>query len=221
MKNIPRIFINEKIEPGLAIAVGKEVTHYLQRVMRTNNCLVFNNGLEFNAALSDDGKSLVIGCVTDHLDPSNDITFCFAPIKKTDDMINMVTQMGVAKLQPVITDRVVAHHVNWKRIEKILIEAAEQSNRNSVPKLLPPIKFADLDKNGLVFADERAAYNSCHISHVSCHIKTAKAVLVGPEGGFSDKEFDALDKSGAIGISLGKTILRAEVAAVALLAKVI
>lgn len=218
MKNIPRIFINEKIEPGLAIAVGKEVTHYLQRVMRTNNCLVFNNGLEFNAALSDDGKSLVVGCVTDHLDPSNDITFCFAPIKKTDDMINMVTQMGVAKLQPVITDRTVAHHVNWKRIEKILIEASEQSNRNSVPQLLPPIKFADLDKNGLVFADERAAYGyEC----LTGALPDTSCVLVGPEGGFSDKEFDALDKSGAIGISLGKTILRAEVAAIAMLAKLV
>ena len=160
----------------------------------------------------------MIVCVTDHLDSSNDITFCFAPIKKTDDMINMVTQMGVAKLQPVITDRVVAHHVNWKRIEKILIEASEQSNRNSVPELLPPIKFADLDKNGLVLADERAAYGGeCYVGD----LPDTCTVFVGLEGGFSDNEFDALDKSGAIGISLGKTILRAEVAAVAILAKLI
>lgn len=217
MKNIPRIFINEKIEPGKIIQIDKDTVHYLKKVMRTDNCLIFNHGLEFTAALSADSKSLVVGCVTEHLDPSNEITFYFAPIKKTDDMLNMVTQMGVAKLQPVITDRTVAHHVNWKRIEKIIVEASEQSNRNSVPVLLPAIKFADLDKKGLVFADERAAYGKGFEKMTG----PITSMLVGPEGGFSENEFDALDKAGAIGMSLGKTILRAEVAAIAALAKMI
>lgn len=218
MKNIPRIFINETLEPGKIIPTDKETAHYLRRVMRRDDCLVFGNGLEFNAALSPDGKSLIVGCVTEHLDPSNDLTFCFAPIKKTDDLLNMVTQMGVGKIQPVITDRTVAHHINWTRIHKIMVEASEQSNRNSVPVLLDPIKFADLDKSGLVFADERAAYGREFVSGVSGNVRS---VLIGPEGGFSDTEFDALDMSGAIGVGLGKTILRAETAAVAILAKVI
>lgn len=215
MKNVPRIFLNQEIEPGKIIPVDKDVVHYLRKVMRTDNCLIFNNGIEFTAEL--DGNSLIVGCATDHLDPVNEITFYFAPIKKTDDMLNMVTQMGVAKLCPVITDRTVAHHVNWKRIEKIIIEASEQSNRNSIPKLLPAIKFADLDKKGLVFADERAAYDK-EFEKMSGQVTS---IFVGPEGGFSENEFDALDKAGAIGISLGKTILRAEVAAVAALAKVL
>lgn len=215
MKNVPRIFLNQEIVPGKIIPVDKDVVHYLRKVMRTDNCLIFNNGIEFTAAL--DGNSLIVGCATDHLDPSNEITFYFAPIKKTDDMLNMVTQMGVAKLQPVITDRTVAHHVNWKRIEKIIIEASEQSNRNSIPKLLPAIKFADLDKKGLVFADERAAYGK-EFEKTSGQVTN---IFVGPEGGFSSSEFDVLDAAGSIGISLGKTILRAEVAAVAALAKVL
>jgi 16S rRNA (uracil1498-N3)-methyltransferase len=217
MKNVPRIFINEKIEPGKIIPAGKDTVHYLKKVMRTDSCLIFNHGLEFAAALSGDSKSLIVGCVTEHLDPSNDMTFCFAPIKKTDDMLNMVAQKGVAKLQPVITERTVAHQVNRKRIEKIVIEASEQSNRNSIPKLLPPIKFPDLDKKGLVFADERAAQGH-EFERVSGKVVS---VLIGPEGGFSEAEFSALDEAGAMGISLGKTILRAEVAAVAALAKFI
>jgi 16S rRNA (uracil1498-N3)-methyltransferase len=217
MKNVPRILIHEPIIPGQIVLVDKDTAHYLKKVMRTDHCLVFNDGVEFTASLSPDSKSLVIGCETDHLDPSNDVTFYFAPIKKTDDMLNMATQLGVAKLQPVITDRTVAHHVNWKRIEKIIIEAAEQSNRNSVPSLLPPVKFTDLDKKGLVFADERAAHGK-EFGKTGDGIKN---VLIGPEGGFSDAEFDALDQAGAIGISLGKTILRAEVAAVAALAKIV
>jgi 16S rRNA (uracil1498-N3)-methyltransferase len=212
MKNVPRIFLNESLQPGKIIPIEKDVQHYLKKVMRTDSCLVFNGGLEFNASL--DGGAILIGCVTEHLDPSNDIIFYFAPIKKTDAMLNMVTQMGVAELRPIITDRVQAHHINWERMNKIIIEAAEQSNRNSVPKLFPPIKFTDLNKSGLLFADERAAYGR-ETKHAA-----GKNIFIGPEGGFSDAEFAALDAAGAVGISLGRTILRAETAAVAALAKI-
>lgn len=140
----------------------------------------------------------------------------FAPIKRMDDMLNMATQMGVACFQPVITDRTVANHINWGRMEKIIIEAAEQSNRNSVPKILEPKKFSDLDLSNVVFADERAAYGKEIPTDIN-----ASAILIGPEGGFSDAEFKALDAAGAIGIGLGKTILRAEVAAVVALGKMI
>ena len=210
MKNIPRIFIPGELQNGITIPASREVSHYLTRVMRTHDCLVFGNGSEYTARLSDDGKSFQIGNTTPHTDPSGNITLMFAPIKRTDDLINMATQMGVAYFQPVITDRVTAHHINWDRMRKIVIEACEQSNRNTVPEILAPIKFADLDLSNLIFADERVAYG-----HHSQNTPTgANKILVGPEGGFSDAEFAKLDSAGACGISLGKTILRAEVAAV-------
>ncbi|MBO5704504.1 MAG: RNA methyltransferase [Alphaproteobacteria bacterium] len=140
----------------------------------------------------------------------------FSPIKHTDDLINMATQMGVAKFLPVITARTVAHHINWERMCKIAVEASEQSNRNSVPEILPTVKFSDLDLSNVVFADERAAYGK----ELSNDFNTDK-ILIGPEGGFSDEEFSALDASGARGISLGKTILRAETAAIVALSKII
>lgn len=125
-------------------------------------------------------------------------------------MLNMVTQLGVAAFQPVITERTVAHHINWDRMHKIVVEASEQSNRNSVPLILPPVKLSELDMGGLVFADERAAYG-----RATPEIQTPpRAILIGPEGGFSDTEFAMLDTGGARGMSLGPTILRAEVAAV-------
>ncbi|MBN1281417.1 MAG: 16S rRNA (uracil(1498)-N(3))-methyltransferase [Alphaproteobacteria bacterium] len=218
MKNIPRIFVSEKVESGKKISADKEIVHYLKKVMRTNDCLVFNSGDEFNAYLSEDSKYLIVGKKTCHIDPSNDITLYFAPIKKTDEMLNMATQMGISNIQPVITDRTVAQHINWTRMKKIIIEASEQSNRNSVPELLPVIKFDKMDKSNLVFADERAAYDKEFDKKLPNKIKH---ILIGPEGGFSDSEFAALDSAGAIGISLGKTILRAETAAVAALAKII
>ncbi len=216
MKNIPRIFIGDNIKEGIQIPLSRETMHYLTRVMRTRECLVFGGGDEYAATVSDDDKSLIIGNKTPHTDPSNDITLMFSPIKHTDDLINMATQMGVARFLPVITSRTVAHHVNWERMRKIAIESAEQSNRNSVPEILEPVKFNDLDLSEIVFADERAAYGAT----TSNDFETTK-ILIGPEGGFSDEEFSALDVSGACGIGLGKTILRAETAAIVALAKII
>ena len=209
MKNVPRIFISLPLETGFKIPVGKDIFHYLNHVMRRNDCLCFNNGDEYIATLSPDGKQLIIGDKTEHTDPSNNITLYFAPIKRLDDLLNMATQMGVAVLQPVITERVTAQHINWNRMQKIIIEAAEQSNRNSVPKLLPEKGFSELDLKDMIFADERAAYGK----DIPTSFHGATKILVGPEGGFSDTEFSALDAAGAKGISLGKTILRAELAA--------
>lgn len=216
MKNIPRIFVGNDIQSCIQIPASKDIAHYLTRVMRRNDCLCFGGGNEFVATLSEDKKTLIIGEKTDHTDPSNNITLMFAPIKRMDDMLNMATQMGVARFQPIITERTVANHINWGRMEKIIVEAAEQSGRNSVPQILPAKKFSDLDLSNVVFADERAAYGA----EIPTCAKT-ETVLIGPEGGFSDNEFAALDAAGATGISLGKTILRAEVAAVVALGKII
>ena len=216
MKNIPRIFIGDNIKGGIQIPLPRETMHYLTRVMRTRECLVFGGGDEYTATLSDDDKSLIIGNKTPHADPSNDITLMFSPIKHTDDLINMATQIGVARFLPVITSRTVAHHINWERMRKIATESAEQSNRNSVPEILEPVKFSDLDLSDIVFADERAAYGVNTSNNFD-----VKKILIGPEGGFSDDEFSALDASGARGVGLGKTILRAETAAIVALAKII
>lgn len=215
MKNIPRIFVGNDVETGITLPAPRDVAHYLRRVMRRADFLAFGGGNEFVARLSDDDRTIVIGEKTPHRDPSSGVTLMFAPIKRTDDLINMATQMGVARLQPVITERTVAAHINWDRMRKIAVEASEQSNRNSVPEILPPVKFSDLNLSDIVFADERAAYGADLPGKLN-----GVSVLVGPEGGFSDDEFAALDAGGARGISLGKTILRAELAAAVALSKV-
>lgn len=216
MKNIPRIFIGTNIGPNAIMPVAKDIAHYLSHVMRRSDCLVFGDGNEYTATLNPDGKTIKIGEKTDHIDPSGNIVLYFAPIKRLDDMLNMATQMGVSKFVPVITERTVANHVNWERMKKIVTEASEQSNRNSVPEISTLIKFADLPFAELVFADERAAYGR----ELPKEYKNVKNLLVGPEGGFSDSEFEILDKNGAKGLSLGKTILRAELAASIAISKV-
>ncbi len=209
MKNIPRVYLGEVLESGMQIPASRDIVHYLKHVMRRDEFLGFGAGKEFKANLTYDGNFIIIGNETEHKDPANGITLMFAPIKRTDDLLNMATQMGVRAFQPVITERTVAQHINWDRMKKIIIEAAEQSNRNSIPQILPEVKFNELDLSKIVFADERVVYGA----KVTETIKNANTIFIGPEGGFSDSEFKALDASGAKGIGLGKTILRAELAA--------
>ncbi len=220
MQNIPRIFLDEFLETGKSVPVNKDTVHYLQRVMRRNDCLVFNNGVEYGAHLDDAGKNMIIDEKTNHPDSANDLTLYFAPIKRLDDLLNMATQMGVKKLQPVITNRTVANHINWERMRKIIIEASEQSNRNSIPELNSPVKFDDLDFSKIIVADERAGHG-VDIENCKDITDSVYGVFVGPEGGFSPDEFEKMDKANVRKISLGKTILRAEVAAVVAIAKVL
>jgi len=215
MKNIPRIFISDNVKNGMIIPLSREIAHYLTRVMRTSNAIVFGGGHEFSANVDESGKNIIVGDDTGRSDPTSDITLYFAPIKRLDDLVNMATQMGVRRMVPVITEHTTATHINWERMKKIAVEASEQSNRNSVPEITAPVKFADLDLSDLAFADERAAYGISRPTTTKI-----KSILVGPEGGFSDYEFTALDNSGAIGISLGKTILRAELAAAIAISKI-
>ena len=215
MKNIPRIFIDNNLQSGMIIPLPRETSHYLTHVMRTKNAIVFGGGHEFNATMDDGGKNIIVGKDTGHTDPSGDITLYFAPIKRCDDLINMATQMGVKKIVPVITEHTNAPHINWERMKKIAVEASEQSNRNSVPEITAPIKFSDLNLSQIAFADERAAHGATRNTTTKINL-----ILVGPEGGFSESEFAALDAAGAIGISLGKTILRAELAAAIAISRV-
>ncbi|MCL1902079.1 MAG: 16S rRNA (uracil(1498)-N(3))-methyltransferase [Alphaproteobacteria bacterium] len=231
MQNIPRIYLNENLEIGKFYQLPIDVAHYLTKVMRADKCLVFNNGQEFVAELKQEQSKKIVDCYllivnsTNRADPANNLTLAFGPIKQSrlEEMINMATQLGVAKFLPVITDHVTAKHINWERIKKIAIEASEQSGRNSIPEISPEIKFSDFIKENknIIFADERFAHDSSHESRFAIHDKNNAIVFVGPEGGFSDSEFDALDNSGAVGMSLGPTILRAETAAVAAIVKVI
>ena len=209
MKNIQRVFIDMDLVPGMRGALTVAQHHYLTRVMRADKFLAFNNGREFEAVVS--GKDFVIGQNTGRADSSGKWVFNFAPIKRIDELVGAVVQMGAGVLQPVITERTVARHVNWERIRKIVIEAAEQSGRNSIPELKEPIQFSALEKKGLVYGNPYTTVAQAR--------NAAAAFFIGPEGGLTDAEYIALDKGGAIGVSLGQTILRAEVAAVAIIAK--
>ncbi|MDR2770000.1 MAG: 16S rRNA (uracil(1498)-N(3))-methyltransferase [Rickettsiales bacterium] len=217
MRNQPRLFINGDLHAGASGPLDALQLHYLTRVMRTDKFLAFGGGLEFFASVR--GGDFVIGDSTGRADPSGKWTFCFAPIKRVEDLVSFITQMGVGVLQPVITERTEARNVNWGRMRKIMIEAAEQSGRSSIPALRLPMSFTDLPKSGLIYGDERAPVDPWRGVLSFRSFPGPLRFLIGPEGGFSPSEFESLDSGDATGVSLGSTILRAEVAAIALCSK--
>jgi 16S rRNA (uracil1498-N3)-methyltransferase len=230
MQNVPRIYLDANLAPGAELPLAPDVAHYLGRVMRAENFVVFNAGREFVAeavAIPDKkGGRVFAKCRilrdTGRPDPSNELTLAFAPIRqpRLEEMAAMAAQLGVARLLPVLSDRTVARHANWVRVGKIVIEASEQSGRNSIPEIAPPVEFSDFiaRHRNVVFGDERTAKDGIR---APANPPRAAVVLIGPEGGFSEREFAALDAAGAVGLNLGRTVLRAETAAVAAIARVL
>ncbi len=216
MKKLPRLYLPFDIEEDFLIPASLDNTHYLLDVMRTNSCLVFNKESEFLATLVEKNKKYYFSILekTTHQDPSNEINLYFAPVKRIDELVNIATQLGVSRLCPVITDRTVIKNINFDRLKKISIEASEQSGRNSIPLILETIPFRNLNKSNLSYADERKLISSEKKLNIN-----SNNLLIGPEGGFSENEFSILDNSGAIGFSLGKTILRSEIATAVAISK--
>ncbi|MDR2685820.1 MAG: 16S rRNA (uracil(1498)-N(3))-methyltransferase [Rickettsiales bacterium] len=218
-----RIFIDTELQAGESIRLDATQIHYLRDVMRLKDgdqFLTFGGGAEFIAEFR--GANAAIKSRTERSDSANGAVLAFCPIKpaRLEEMISMATQMGVAAFQPVISKRVDIPKMNFQRFRKIAIEAAEQCGRLSVPEIREAVKFNEFVKTTgkVYFADERTAATTPALRATPSPLRGTFVLLIGAEGGFTANEFDALDASGAIGINLGKTILRAETAAVAGLA---
>ena len=148
-----------------------------------------------------------------------DVWLAFAPVKRnqTDWLVEKATELGVARLLPVTTQRTVVERVKLDRLRAIAIEAAEQCGRTILPEIADPMALAAMLKDRgrtLYFADEAGG------KPVGTAFKPGPAtILTGPEGGFTDQERASIRASpGAIPLSLGPRILRAETAALAALA---
>jgi 16S rRNA (uracil1498-N3)-methyltransferase len=146
-----------------------------------------------------------------------DLWIAFAPVKRTqtDWLVEKATELGAARLMPVMTQRTVAERVRLDRLESIAIEAAEQCGRTRVPQVVAPLPLRrfveELDPaRHFYFADEGGG------EPLAAAFKEGPAViLVGPEGGFTEEERAFVRGNGATPISLGPRILRAETAALA------
>jgi len=178
---------------------------------------------EWLARVSKAGKRNVALIVEDHLrerEQVPDFTLCAALLKKQnfDLVLEKATELGVRRIQPVLTRRCVADKLNPDRARTIVTEAAEQCARTALPEIAAPVRLETLladwpEGRTLFFADE-AGGDPAAQAFADC--SKPAALLVGPEGGFEDAERTAIrEHQDALAISLGPRILRGETAAIA------
>lgn len=228
-----RLFVTAPLYPGAAVPASAAQAHYLTHVMRrgTGDSLLLFNGKdgEWRARIvAPSRKSLGFEplTLTRPQEAGPDCWLCFALLKrqKTDLVVEKATELGVSLIQPVITERTQADHVNLGRLRAIAIEAAEQCERLSVPEIREPVKLPELLGNWpegrkLFIADER---RTGEIASPPADALQPIALMTGPEGGWTVNELDGIGShplvTSATRVSLGARILRAETAVIAGLA---
>jgi 16S rRNA (uracil1498-N3)-methyltransferase len=239
----PRLFVAPTLRPGATVPLDAAQGHYLTGVLRLqagDPVLVFNGrDGEWQGRLAGAGKRTELGI--DHQvrpqSPPGDLHYLFSPLKRArlDYMVQKAVEMGVSRLQPVMTRRTQAERVNLDRMHANAIEAAEQCGILGIPEIMAPVALeravAALETGRhLVFCDEDAPAGD-PVAALARDLEQGGsgrggqggtvplAVLIGPEGGFDDEERLVLrQRPHTSRIALGPRILRADTAAVAALA---
>src|SRR3954447_12553754 len=225
-KSLPRLFVRQPLGEGARVELDAAQANYLGNVLRMSpgaELLVFDgHSGEWLARIAEAGKKrmrLSVERRTREPETIPDVWLAFAPVKRaqTDWLVEKATELGAARLMPVITRRTVVERVKLERLESIAIEAAEQCGRTRLPEIAEPVTLKQLlaarNERRLYFADEGGG------EPVRSAFQPGPAlILIGPEGGFTDEERAAIRAAAnSIAVSLGPRILRAETAALAAL----
>ncbi len=230
MSNIRLYYPNSIVENTTSL-LSKEHTHYIANVMRMkrgSNINFFNKEGEWISEIvfleKDRAEVKFLNRVKESIKSSNiELAICLVKKNSMEIILQKATELGVAKIIPIISERTEVKELNHERANKIVIEATEQSNQLSPPKVSKIIKLKDFfddlnDTNKLFFADI-----NCKEILKKEDIKddTLKVVLIGPEGDFSPAERKMiLENKNTISFSLSKNILRTETATISALSLV-
>ena len=224
MSNI-RLFYSKSLSLNLTDKLDKSQSHYVSKVMRLKEKEVFslfNSSGEWEAKISNITKSIVEFNVTKqlrHKENTKDLWLAFSPIKSNyfNFMIQKATELGVTKFLPIIFDRTIVRKINKERLEKVIIEAAEQSNRITVPSIEDPQKLKSFLSNDmdLIFTDLNTANTKIDLTKLTTK---PTCVIIGPEGDFSEKEREEILKfNGVQSFKINENILRSETAVISAL----
>lgn len=224
-QSLPRLFVRQPLSDGVAVELDAGQANYLGNVMRLKpgDALLLFDGAsgEWLARIAEAAKkrmTLAVDRRTRQHESVPDLWLAFAPVKRaqTDWLVEKATELGIAQLMPVVTQRTIVERVKLERLESIAIEAAEQCNRTTVPAIAEPQSLAAfLDAREpartLYFADEGGGEPAASVFAAG-----PATILTGPEGGFTDEERTTIRAArNSIAVSLGPRILRAETAALA------
>ena len=221
-----RLYVDHPLGEGQSVPVDRDQAHYLFGVMRlgVGDAVSLFNGEagEWRAEVAEAGKRKgVLNCTVQTAPQNNppDLWLIFAPIKKarTDFIVEKAAEMGAARILPVQTDFTNSERIRQDRLQAHAVEAAEQCGGTFVPEVADLAKLDRVlsnwpDDRELMFCDEALVGGSAGLPEM----KGPWAILIGPEGGFSEGERERLHAMpNAHPVSLGPRILRADTAAVA------
>ena len=240
-----RFYVAGKIPPqGIFDVVDEGLLNQLKRVLRLKigyEVTVFNgDGQDHECLINEFAKDKVILQIkktySSRYVPAREIWLCAAVIKKDNFewTVEKATELGVSHIIPILSDRSEKKSLNIERLEKIIIEASEQSGRGNVPAIYPIMKLNEAvehinqkltrgtsevpnqPREVLAFHTEGKLFQDKILDK-----EKSIALFIGPEGGWSEKEVDLFHKNNIPLKSLGKQVLRAETAAVAALANIV
>ncbi len=223
--SLPCLFVDQALGDGMTLTLEGPPANYLANVLRLGPGaevkLLDDRSGEWLAEIAEAGRKRVGLTVTRHLRPREtvpDLWLLFAPIKRgrIDWLVEKATELGVARLVPILTRRTIVDRLNLDRLRAHAVEAAEQCERTALPELAEPRKLDAALKDWpndriLYFADEAGG-----APLVEAAAPGPAAILIGPEGGFTEEEREsirALPQTRPM--SLGPRILRADTAALA------
>jgi len=226
--SLPRLFVDMPLADGMMLPIEGNQAHYLSGVLRLragSRVVVFDDRHgEWIGDIVDVAKKSLRVQLTQKLrerEAVPDLWLLAAPIKKgrIDWVAEKACELGVSRWRPVITHRTIVDRLNLDRLRAHMIEAAEQCERTALPILDAPVKLAAMLRDwpadrALIFADEEGG-----VPMAQAVKPGPAAILIGPEGGFTDEERAAIRAiPQAVGVSLGPRILRADTAMAAAVA---
>ena len=223
MSNI-RLFFSASLSTNMTDKLDKSQSYYLNKVMRVKENEVFslfNSNGEWEAKVLSISKSIIEFKIIKQLRQKENIKkelwLAFSPIKSNyqNFMIQKATELGVTKFLPIIFDRTVVRKINKERLEKIIIEASEQSNRINLPKIEEPQSlnnFLETNSIDLILTDLNSNNNKIDKSKLT---DKPVCIIIGPEGDFSEVERqEILAFKGVQPIKINENILRSETAVI-------
>ena len=222
MNNI-RLFFSETLSTNMSGKLDKPQSHYVNKVMRVKENEVFslfNSSGEWEAKILNISKNIVEFNITKQLrqkETTKELWLAFSPIKSNyfNFMIQKATELGVTKFLPIVFDRTIVRKINKERLEKVIIEATEQSNRINVPSIEEPQSLNSFLKNSkidLIFTDLNTSNTKIDLNQLTSN---PTCVIIGPEGDFSEVERqEILEFNGVQAIKINENILRSETAVI-------
>ena len=222
MNNI-RLFFSETLSTNMSGKLDKSQSHYVNKVMRVKENEVFslfNSSGEWEAKILSISKNIVEFNITKQLrqkETTKELWLAFSPIKSNyfNFMIQKATELGVTKFLPIVFDRTIVRKINKERLEKVIIEATEQSNRINVPSIEEPQSLNSFLKNSkmdLIFTDLNTSNTKIDLNQLTSN---PTCVIIGPEGDFSEVERQEILKfNGVQAIKINENILRSETAVI-------